>query len=217
MHADQWHERWRSGRTGFHSTEVARPLRQFWSTLKVPRGSGVFVPFCGKSLDLLWLRNQQHRVIGVELSEIAVESFLTGNGILACRDARLRFNEYIAPNLRILQGDFFQLAPEMLGPIGAIYDRASLIAMPPEMQAPYAQKLTELSPAGTETLLVTLEYPQREMSGPPFSVDSLSVNRLYSAHHRVQEVDRADILASDPLRERGVSRLHEVSYRLSRL
>jgi thiopurine S-methyltransferase len=217
MQADQWHERWRSGRIGFHSTEVARPLRQFWSTLKVPRGSGVFVPFCGKSLDLLWLHDQQHNVVGVELSEIAVESFFTENGIEARRVVGEAFIEYRAPGLRLFCGDLFNLSAEMLESCSAVYDRAALIAMPPELQYDYAAKLAQLTAPGTQTLLVTVEYPQEEMRGPPFSADFGVVNRLYSMHHDIQVLDRADIWATDPLRRRGITRLYEVCYRLTRL
>ena len=216
MESDHWQRRWQSGRIGFHQNEVARPLTQFWRHLSLPRGSTVFVPLCGKSLDLLWLRDQKHDVVGLELSEIAVEGFFTENGVLARRRAPHHFNEYIASGLRVLQGDIFKLTPQILEPVAAIYDRASLIAMPPDLQGPYVGKIAELTPAGTQTLLVSLEYPQHEMAGPPFSVDFLSVTRLYSAHHKIQELDRSDILASDALRSRGITRLHEVCYHLTR-
>jgi thiopurine S-methyltransferase len=216
MQANDWHERWQNGRIGFHQGEVARSLTQFWPTLDLPRGSTVFVPLCGKSLDLLWLRDQGHVVVGVELSQIAVESFFMENGILARRETRQGFDEYLAPGLRVLCGSLFDLTPKTLEPCSAIYDRASLIAMPPELQERYVEKLTELSPVGTQTLLITVEYPQHEMSGPPFSVDFLSVGRLYSAHHEVRELSRMDILASDLKLGTRVSRLHEVSYHLTR-
>ena len=43
------------------------------------------MPLCGKSLDLLWLRDQGHLVIGVELSATAFEDFCLENGIPARR------------------------------------------------------------------------------------------------------------------------------------
>jgi thiopurine S-methyltransferase len=217
VEAAEWQQRWRSGRIGFHRNEVALSLSQFWPRLNLPLGSSVFVPLCGKSLDLLWLAARPHEVVGLELSEIGLESFFMENGVLARRQTCQGFNEYTAPGLRLLQGDFFELTPQILEPVAAIYDRASLIALPEEWRGRYVEKLAEITAPGTQTLLVTLEYPQREMAGPPFSVDSLSVNRLYSAHHKIQELDRADILASDPLRSRGITRLHEVHYHLTRL
>jgi thiopurine S-methyltransferase len=156
-------------------------------------------------------------VFGVELSNIAVESFFMENGLPARRETCQKYDEYFAPGLRLLRGNLFELPTQMLGHCAAIYDRASLIAMPPELQGRYVQKISELTPSGTETLLVTLEYPQHEMSGPPFSVDSVAINRLYTAHHKVRELCRTDILATDLKLGTRLSRLHEVSYHLTRL
>ena len=127
------------------------------------------------------------------------------------------FSEYRAPGLRLLNGDLFQLTPQMLESCTAVYDRAALIALPPELQSDYARKLAQLTAPSTQTLLITLEYPQHEMRGPPFSVDSPVVNRLFSAHHKIRVLEQADILASDPLRARGITRLHEICYHLTRL
>ena len=216
MQADQWHERWRSGRIGFHSDEVARPLMRFWPTFNLTVGSSVFVPLCGKSLDLLWLLDQGHNVVGVELSEIAVESFFCENGIGARRVIGDVFTEYRAPGLRLLCGDLFRMTPQLLEGCTVVYDRAALIALPPELQSDYAVKVAQLTPPGTQTLLITLEYPQHEMRGPPFSVDFDAVNRVYSKHHDMRTLDRADIWGMDPLRTRGITRLHEVCYCLTR-
>jgi len=217
VQADFWHERWRDGRIGFHQSAVTPLLAKCWPKLDLPHGSPVFIPLCGKSLDLLWLSDRQHSVVGVELSEVAVESFFMENGILASRIAGEDFEEFRAPSLRLLCGDFFQLTRRTLETCTAIYDRAALIAWPPELQTKYVDKLADLTPPGSQTLLITLEYPQREMTGPPFSVDTEAVNRMYSAHHRILELDRTDILASDlKLRTRGITSLHEVCYHLTR-
>ena len=216
MQADQWQERWRNGRIGFHSSTVARPLTRFWSTLNLPPGSTVFAPLCGKSLDLLWLRDQQNSVVGVELSEIAIEAFFIENGIAARRVEGALHSEYRAKGLRLLCGDLFNATPQILHGCTAVYDRAALVALPPKLQIEYALKIAALTSCGTQTLLITLEYPQHEMRGPPYSVDCDVVDRLYSAHHKIEILDRADILTSDPLRARGITQLQEVCYRLTR-
>jgi thiopurine S-methyltransferase len=63
-----------------------------------------------------------------------------------------------------------------------------------------------------------MEYPQAQMSGPPFSVGADEVARLYGRSHAIRELSKHDVLASEPrLRARGVAQLHEVCYRLTRL
>jgi thiopurine S-methyltransferase len=213
-----WHERWRGGQIGFHRSSVDTHLRRFWHTLALPRSSRVLVPLCGKSLDLLWLRDQGCRVTGIELSDIALQAFCLENGVLARRRTLPEFDLYSAPKLDLYRGDLFAVTRGLLGTVAAVYDRAALISWAPALRVPYVEHLAMLTQPGTETLLITLEYPQKQMSGPPFCVDGEDVERLYSSHHAARELARRDVLADEPrLRARGVTHLSEVCYRITRL
>jgi thiopurine S-methyltransferase len=213
-----WHERWRTGQIGFHQSATDRNLARHWRVLDLHGGSRVFVPLCGKSLDMLWLRDQGHEVVGVELSATALESFCMENGIPARRRVQRGFDVYQAPKFQLFRGDFFALTPADLGEVAAVYDRAALISWAPELRAPYARHLAALLHPGTQMLLVSLEYPQSQMSGPPFSLMSEEVERLYLPHFKIQEISRQDILAAETwLRARGVKQLSEVCYRMVRL
>jgi thiopurine S-methyltransferase len=213
-----WHERWRAGQIGFHQSAVDRNLREQWPLLELASGSRVFVPLCGKSLDLLWLRDRGHRVAGVELSAVALESLLMEHGIPAMRRTLDHFDVYQAADLQLYCGDFFALNPPLLGPVAAVYDRAALISWIPELRAGYVAHISALTRPGTQTLLVTLEYAQTQMKGPPFSVTADDVEHLYTRNHAIQELSKHDVLGTEPrLRSRGVTQLHEVCYRLTRL
>jgi thiopurine S-methyltransferase len=217
MQPEFWHERWRTGQTGFHQTAVDRNLRRHWSALHVSKGGCVFVPLCGKSLDLLWLREQGHFVAGVEISATALESFCMENGIPARRRTLDRFELYEAENLQLFRGDFFALSPPLLGEVAAVYDRAALISWAPEWRAAYVAHIAELAPSGAQMLLVTLEYPQAQMPGPPFSTPRGEVVRLYTPHFALEEISREDILAHEArLRANGVTQLEQVCYQLVR-
>jgi len=218
MQPDFWHERWRGGQIGFHQSAVEISLRQCWQALAVPKSCRVLVPLCGKSLDLLWLRDQGYSVIGVELSDIALQAFCMENGVPARRRRLPEFDLYAAPNLELYRGDFFSVDLPMLGNVAAVYDRAALISWAPALRVPYVEHLAMLTQPGTETLLITLEYPQGQMPGPPFSIDGDEVQRLYSPHHVIRELARRDVLANEPrMRARGVTRVAEVCYRITRL
>jgi thiopurine S-methyltransferase len=218
MQPEFWHERWRTGQIGFHQSAADRNLARHWAGLELAAGSRVFVPLCGKSLDMLWLRDQGHAVVGVELSAVALEAFCLENGVPARRRARGGFEVYEAVNLELLCGDFFALAPAALGDVAAVYDRAALISWAPELRAAYVEHMAALVKSGTRMLLVTLEYPQPQMAGPPFCVASEEVLRLHSPHYTIREIARQDVLASEPrLFARGVTQLFEVCYTLVRL
>lgn len=217
MQPEFWHERWRTGQTAFHRSAVDRHLERYWPDLGLASDSRVFVPLCGKSLDLLWLREQGHFVAGVELSAVALEAFCMQHGITAKRRTLGDFNVYEALRLQLYCGDLFSLTPELLGSVSAIYDRAALISWAPELRAAYAAHMTKLAGPGSQTLLITMEYPQEQMKGPPFCVGADEVERLYGQNHAIRQLGRDDILASEPrLQARGVTELYEVCYRLTR-
>ena len=193
-----------AGQIGFHQAAVDRHLLQFWPDLGLADVSRVFVPLCGKSLDLLWLREHSHAVIGVELSAIALESFCLEQGVPARRRPLDRFDVYEATKLQLYRGDFFALSAQVLGHVSAVYDRAALISWAPELRAAYASHIMTLTRRGTQTLLITTEYPQDQMAGPPFSVGAVEVDRLYGKDHDIRQLSKVDILAHEPrLRSAG--------------
>ncbi|WP_435626502.1 thiopurine S-methyltransferase [Candidatus Ferrigenium straubiae] len=210
MEKNFWLERWERKETGFHQDEINPYLREHWPELRLARSSKVFVPLCGKSRDMLWLREQGHAVLGVELSPLAAQAFFEENGLSPQRTRGERFDSHEADGIRILCGDFFDLDRDDLAGVKAVYDRASLIALPPEMRERYARHLVSILPPAAQILLVTLDYPQAEMSGPPFAVSVDEVNALYRDHAGIRLLAQLDVLAQNPrFRERGLSRLQE--------
>ena len=217
MELSFWHERWERAEIGFHQQEINAHLQQFWKALNLPPGQRVFVPLCGKSLDLLWLAGEGHPVTGVEISRIAVKAFFQENRLQPRRWREGAFEIWEQDELRILLGDFFVLEPRHLANCAGVYDRASLIALPPSLRERYVCHLDTLLPPGLRTLLVTLEYDQTVLSGPPFAVDEAEVRRLYASTHEIEVLTVRDALAEESRwRDRGLTWLFERVYRLTR-
>lgn len=180
--SEEWLARWKRGQTGWHEAGGSAALRKFWPGL--PAGSRVLVPMCGKSADLLWLEQQGLDVTGVELSGIAVRAFFAETGVpfdietgdgLPLFKARQR-------NLRIHCGDYFQFTAR---PFDAVYDRAALVALPPELRPAYARHTRALMQADAVHLLITLEYDQSMVNGPPYSVPADEVKGYWPDLRRV--------------------------------
>ncbi len=217
MEADFWHNRWENNLTGFHLNEVNPHLKANWPSLNLKPGARIFVPLCGKTLDLIWLADQSYQVVGVELSSLAVEAFFVENEIKAERSQVAGLELWQSDKISLFCGDFFDLTPEILGKIDAVYDRASLIALPPAMREDYAVKLTELAQSAPK-LLVTLEYDQSKMGGPPFSVSETEVKSLYQANYKVTQLSAQDVLDDNArFREKGIEYLNECIYKLDAL
>lgn len=222
MEADFWLERWDQGRIGFHQAKVNSRLVDYWPSLSVSTDGAVLVPLCGKSLDMLWLHQAGYRIIGVELSGIALRSFFNDNGLAYSEETRGDTIVFTgtgeAAGITLLQADLFNLKSSDLGPISSVYDRASLIAMPPELRALYAATIARLVPSGAVGLLVGLTYEQSEMSGPPFSVSDNEVRALLSSDFLITELAHSrgpERLGN--LADRGLSSMEERLYRLQRL
>jgi thiopurine S-methyltransferase len=219
MHADFWLERWRDGRTFFHQPKVMPSLQKYWPTLAVPAGSRVLVPLCGKSLDMFWLAEQGMRVLGVELSQIAVEQFFAEHALQAEITESALGRHYSASarnmNIEIICGDIFKLDAATLSSCTAVYDRAALIALPPPMREPYVRHIYGQLADGFRGILITLDYAQELMGGPPFSVHDGEVQTLYAEYCEAVIVDRRSILEEEPkFAERGLKKLEEIVYRM---
>lgn len=214
MKKEFWLERWERAEIGFHQNDINPYLLQYWPELKVAQGGEaggeIFVPLCGKSLDMVWLREQGHTVLGVELSAIAVRDFFSEQGKSPAHTHSEKFECCEAEGIRILCGDFFDLRKEDMAQVRAVYDRASLVALPPEMRERYARHLVEILPPGSQVLLVTFDYPQEQMPGPPFAVSEAEVRALYAPYADIRLLEQADILEREPrFKARGVTRMQE--------
>lgn len=217
METDFWLERWREGQTGFHQQRVTPLLQKYWPSLGLPSDSQVLVPLCGKALDMLWLAEQGHRVLGVELSSLAIDQFFAENGLTPATHSSPLGTHYVDGSIEIICGDIFALDPATLAGCLGVYDRAALIALPEGMRRRYVQHVYgQLSPE-YRGLLLTLDYPQDNMDGPPFSVTDAEVQSLFAGHSDATVIDRRDILEKEPkFIERGLKRLDTVVYDLKR-
>lgn len=214
MEAAFWHQRWADNQIGFHQSAPTPLMLKHWPSLGVPQGARVFVPLCGKSLDMAWFASQGYRVLGVELSRTAVEQFFGEHGLMPEIEESRYGLHYRAGSIEIIVGDAFGLDTDALRDCTAVFDRAALVALPPELRVRYADALYGLLPAGCRGLLITLEYPQEERAGPPFSVSEGEVRALYDRGWQVELLDRREIPASHPDRIRDTSRADTAVYAL---
>lgn len=215
MEPEFWHKRWSTNQIGFHLPEVNPYLQRFWSQLGVEQGSRVLVPLCGKTLDLLWLAQQGYSVLGVELSEKAAADFFLEHQLEPSVSEEGAFKVFRAADIEIRCGDFFALSPEDVSDCTALYDRAALIALPGPMRERYAAHLQKILPQCVG-LLITLDYSQGEMPGPPFSVGDDEVQRLLGEVWRLEVLQEQDVLGESwKFLQAGVKRLDERVYRVS--
>lgn len=193
MDADFWHQKWETNVIGFHESEANPLLVAYFKELSLATGSRVFVPLCGKTLDIAWLLSKGYRVAGIELSELAIEQLFAELGIEPEITDIGEIRHYSATDIDIFVGDIFELTRKMLGTIDAVFDRAALVALPENMRARYAKHLTDIT-ANAPQLLITFEYDQKLMDGPPFSVREEAVSQNYKDSYDISLLTRVDVV-----------------------
>ncbi|GJL66808.1 MAG: thiopurine S-methyltransferase [Nitrospirales bacterium] len=179
MKADFWHDRWQRNQIGFHNSEVHPLLIRFWPKQELSKDARVLVPLAGKSLDVRWLLEQGHAVTAVELNELAVETFFAEQQWPATKINRPQHTVFQHEALEFWAGDLFAIKNENVAAFEGVYDRAALIALPPEMRAGYVETMSALLKPGAKYLLISLEYPDDTLSGPPFAIDGQEIQSLF--------------------------------------
>ena len=216
MHPDFWHQRWQQNQIGFHQSTPTPLLQKHWAALALPVSAKVLVPLCGKSRDIVWLASLGHRVLGVEVNPLAVAQFFAEHALQPDIHDSALGRHHVAGAIEIICGDAFALSAEALADCSAVFDRAALIALPPPMRARYAAELYAKLPDGCRGLLITLEYPQQDRDGPPFSVQEDEVRSLYAHHWNVDLLERRPIPADHPGFVNGASRVDTAVFCLHR-
>jgi thiopurine S-methyltransferase len=210
-----WHDRWHSDQIGFHQAEYNPWLVKYWDTLELPDASGVFVPMCGKSLDMRWLVERGHPVRGVELIELAIKAYFEESGEPYERVSSDKLVKYQGPNSAILCGDFFHLTSADLIGTSAVFDRGALVALPAAMRTRYVDHMLRVIPEQTQILLVTLEYDQNLVAGPPFSVLPEEVTVHFEERCSIQPLEsKSTDLLPPKFAAQGVGRAVEAVYQI---
>jgi len=205
MNPEFWQKRWQEGRIGFNQSTVNPLLIEHFNRLNLPTGSRVFVPLCGKSIDMVWLATQGYDVVGIELVETAVQEFFAKQNIeptiyQQADNPTIKYyqSQLSEQTITLWVADIFALTFEDVGSIDAVYDKAALIALPTDMRVKYSEQVRKLSSDTskadganneiTPQLLLTLNYDQRKKNEPPFSIDGEQLERYYGDHYQIGEL-----------------------------
>lgn len=193
METSFWHQRWEKNEIAFHEKEANPLLVQYFNKLSLAEGARVFLPLCGKTLDIHWLLSKGYRVAGAELSKIAIEQLFADLGVEPTISRTGELDHYGAKDLDIFVGNVFDLSRRMLGHVDAIYDRAALVALPETMRDRYTAHLTGITDRAPQ-LLICYEYDQSLQEGPPFSISNQEVSRHYTNSYRVTFLESRDVI-----------------------
>ena len=192
MKAEFWRKRWQNNQIAFHEKDGNALLAAHVGALGLGADARIFLPFCGKTGDIPWLLGHGYRVAGAELVEDAVVQLFKDLGVTPEIERTGQLSRYSAERMDIFVGDFFDLSAASLGPVDAVYDRAALVALPADMRPRYAAHLATVTGRAPQ-LLISFEYDQAALDGPPFSVTGDEIARHYAVTHALKALDSVSI------------------------
>ena len=210
MEPEFWIEGWEQGRTAFDQADPHRWLAEHWATLGAAENSTVFVPLCGKTVDMVWLADQGHKIVGVELSRLAVDQFFEMVDMEPTIETIGPLTAHRSGPYELWCGDLFELPATVYDRVDVVFDRASIVALPPEIRRRYADTLAAQLRSDVAWYLVSFSYDQAEMDGPPFSVTLTEIDELFGAEFSIETlVDESVIERAPGMRERGLTAMRE--------
>ncbi len=214
MDTNFWKARWKKGQTGFHLNKVHPQLQRYFSQCFTV--APVFIPLCGKALDICFLNKEMGcPVVGVEVAEQALAELGEEQRIEFNKTYQNNFSLYHSADLKLYCGDFFDMSRDQVANVHQVYDRAALIALPEAMRKRYVEHLLSIVPRPISLMLITLEYPQEKMTGPPFSVEQNEVLKLFSSASKVERLHYKSIIDKEPrFMSKGLSDLYECVYHI---
>lgn len=206
MEISYWQSRWQKNKTGWHMQQVFPLLKKYWPGLGIKQKAAVLVPLCGKTLDIDWLAAQEYYPVGVDVSDIALKEIMGRQDQPFSQASKGPFKCYTSSSMELLCGDILKLRADWLPDIEAVYDKAALIALPPEKRTRYSELIQSLMQPGYRMLLNCFEYPPEEMNGPPFPVFEDELVQLYGDKCTVELLHNHSIFDEVPkFQQRGLS------------
>uniref|UniRef100_A0AAV2K0Y5 thiopurine S-methyltransferase n=1 Tax=Knipowitschia caucasica TaxID=637954 RepID=A0AAV2K0Y5_KNICA len=203
MALTDWDRMWQRGRPGFHQTTVNRLLEINIDKVVAGRtGVRFFFPLCGKAVDMKWLADAGHSVVGVEFAEKACRQFFEENHMSFTEDSvptipGAKVFRNTEKTVTLYQCNIYSFNSSLEGQFGAIWDRGALVAINPKDREKYAALLTSLMAPDCRFLLDTLIYNPEKYSGPPFFVPDEQVHSLFGSVCDIQELQKEDALTED--------------------
>jgi len=216
MTKQYWLDKWQHNDIKFNQDDVNVYLQRYYSRFNLSKSELIFVPLCGKSIDMLWLMNKGHHVVGVELSSVACKAFFEDNHLAYQVKTRGSFITYFNDSITLYCGDFFELMPGLMGNIKSVYDRGAFIAFPPDMRGQYVAQLASLIAVGGKIIMNTIEYDERREEGPPYSASFKNIAQLYQSSFHINQLEQSVYEVPEHLKSQGLLTANHAVYLLTK-
>ncbi len=211
-----WVERWKNKDTGFHLCDIHPDLQAYFGRLSLKESDTVFIPLCGKTLDIHFFLQAKCKIIAVEMVELAVQQLFENLQINPQVSAWKHGKCYQSKNLTVYVGNVFDLSDEQLNSVNIVYDRAAFIALPYNLHAPYSRLIKEIANPDKQ-MLITVEFDASKLQGPPFLLLPDNIKQYYGNQYQIELLHQEETINNEPnFQEKGLTSLMRKTYLLSK-
>ncbi|XP_075777307.1 thiopurine S-methyltransferase [Pelodiscus sinensis] len=217
---EEWQQKWTMRNIGFHREQVHPILRKYLDVLLNGRSRlRIFFPLCGKAVEMKWLADMGHSVIGVELSECALKEFFTEQNLPYSEEpvpgnSGAKVFKSTSGNISLYCCSIYDVNSAIVGKFDGIWDRGSLVAINPCDRERYANLMLSLMERSCCYLMVTVLYDANKHKGPPFYVPDTEIKSLFGKFCEIKDLEKVDDF-SDKHRAWGLDYFLEVIYLLT--
>ena len=156
-----------------------------------------FLPFCGRSPDMIWLASLGHRVTGVEWSKQAISQFFSTNG-LDFDESTVTVGSKEAVAYRAKGGvpiviyccDLFTVSGDDIGCFDCIWDNGSIGCFDSSRKPEYSKGMLSLLKPNGRMLLCARCFDQTYVAPLPFACSPEEVESMYGHRYNVELAQR---------------------------
>ncbi|XP_014452443.1 thiopurine S-methyltransferase [Alligator mississippiensis] len=216
---EEWLQKWEANNIGFHN-EQGHPLLKKHLDLLLNGRSGlrIFFPLCGKAVEMKWLADMGHSVIGVEFSEQALKDFFVEQNLSYSEGSipeisKAKVFKSTSGNISLYCCSIYDLSSKIAGKFDGIWDRGALVAINPCDRERYANLMLSLMDKNCSYLLATVSYDPNKYKGPPFYVPEHEIESLFGKFCEIKCLQMQDVF-SERQKVWGLDYFLEVLYLL---
>ncbi|CAK8673561.1 unnamed protein product [Clavelina lepadiformis] len=192
LNEEYWKKIWENGQIhDFHHANVHEHLIKYKDHF-LHQNCRVFIPLCGKSVDLNYLAECGHEVVGCELSETAILQFFQEHSMTFKQSQypKAPFEVFKAAdkNITIYKGDFLKLNSSVIGKFDAVWDQGAFIAIHPSQRLKYTDIMKDLISLDGKYLLFSLQFDGVN-SATPYSVTEMDMEETFGRYFDVSTLE----------------------------
>lgn len=208
MTVGMWKECWNTPNVEFHNPQLNELFVKYHQRMLTRPGMRIFVPLCGKAVEMKWLVDHGHKVVGLEAAPVPCKAFFEENGIpynvKEMKGIHGEKYESLDHNIVIYSCDFFLFTADICGEFDGIWDSGGLNSMDVEDREAYIRRIRTLMGKGCVNLTEFVNF-DKSMVDITWSMTKEELQKVFGEGFIVEDLN--EMAAPQRLKRQGCDTL----------